>query len=322
MPPLPGASASLRVDTDKATARDGRAPGNTLPATEAGTVTAAYRARIAGQHDPARISRRLLLEYAAAGAIAYPLVRVLDGRTELPADFIRPPGVIGAAETPAAAELRFTELCIKCGQCLKACPTNGLQPALTEAGLSALWTPRLISRLGYCEYSCNLCGQVCPTLAIPRLALPDKQRQVLGTAYFDRNRCIPFITAHNCTVCEEHCPTLDKAIKLREAAPPFWPPERSGNAISGSGSGADEPAPGSPVIAAKPVTTLQPYIDPALCIGCGICEKVCPVPGLAAVRVLRSPPGSAYAPSGATGAGGGGGAVGDYPQGGDYPAGG
>lgn len=296
-------------------------PGGGTEAT--GTSKASYRARIAGQAESARISRRLLLEYAAAGAVSYPLVRVLDGRTELPADFIRPPGVIGALDTPEAAELRFVELCIKCGQCLKACPTNGLQPALTEAGLSALWTPRLISRLGYCEYNCNLCGQVCPTRAIPSLALAEKQRRFLGTAYFDRNRCIPFITAHNCTVCEEHCPTLDKAIKLREAPPPFWPPDRAGNAISGSGAQSPEAMSTS----AAGVATLQPYVDPALCIGCGICENVCPVPGLAAVRVLRLPPGSAYAAGGSASTGASS-AAGASPAGsggtaepGDYPPG-
>jgi ferredoxin len=281
-----------------------------LPSSPAGWKPAlpkdAYRARIAGELQPDGVSRRLALQYAAGALVAYPVLRLLDGRTELPADFIRPPGVLAQAATPELAEALFTELCIKCGQCMKACLTNGLQPALTEAGLSALWTPRLISRLGYCEFNCNLCGLVCPTGAIPKLALAEKQKQVLGTAYFDRNRCIPFITPHNCTVCEEHCPTAEKAILMREAAPPFWPPDRAGNAISGSGESAATPGapaaqsaavpPGTTKSAALEVKTLQPYIDPALCIGCGICEKVCPVPGLAAVRVLRLPLGSAYSP--------------------------
>jgi ferredoxin len=29
----------------------------------------------------------------------------------------------------------------------------------------------------------------------------------------------------------------------------------------------------------------QPYVDPAKCIGCGICEHECPVRGRAAIRV-------------------------------------
>jgi ferredoxin len=29
----------------------------------------------------------------------------------------------------------------------------------------------------------------------------------------------------------------------------------------------------------------KPYVDPALCTGCGICEHECPVSGLRAIRV-------------------------------------
>jgi ferredoxin len=35
-----------------------------------------------------------------------------------------------------------------------------------EAGLAGLYTPRLVSRIGYCEEFCNFCGRVCPTEAI------------------------------------------------------------------------------------------------------------------------------------------------------------
>ncbi len=239
--------------------------GGGLP--EPGT-TLAYQARLSGDLPQAKLSRRNMLKFAAGGALAYPALRLLDNRVELPADFIRPPGVLQAADTPDAAEKRFTELCIKCGQCLKACLTNGLQPSLLEAGLSALWTPRLIPRLGECEYNCNLCGQACPTGAIPRLALPQKQQAKLGVAYIDKNRCIPWDINANCTVCEEHCPVSDKAIKLdgRERT--------DGNGVS--------------------FELLRPYVIPEQCTGCGICERVCPVPGLAAVRVLRRPPGAAY----------------------------
>lgn len=221
---------------------------------------AAYRARLAGEMEAARISRRLMLSYAAGGLVAVPLLSLFDNRVELPADFIRPPGV-------GDDEARFTDLCIKCGQCLKVCLTNGLQPALTEAGLSALWTPRLIFRLGECEYNCNLCGQACPTGAIPRLELQEKQEYKLGMAFIDKMRCIPYITPYNCTICEEHCPTPDKAIIFQRR----WVKR-------------DE----------ERVEILRPIVEEQLCTGCGICERVCPVVGVAAVRVYRTPPGPAY----------------------------
>lgn len=252
------------------TARSTSAANGAIAASSTADTKQAYRARIGGELEPAGISRRLLLEYAAAGLVAYPMLRLFDGRRELPLDFIRPPGVYD--------EAKFTELCLKCGQCMKVCLNNGLQPSLVEAGLSALWTPRLISRLGYCEFQCNLCGQVCPSGAIPKLALEQKQQQVLGIAFIDRSRCIPYILPSNCTVCEEHCPTADKAIKMQP-----------GRVADKDGKAHD---------------TLQPYVVPALCIGCGICENKCPLPGLAAIRVFRTPPGDAFKSSYGAGAAG------------------
>ena len=49
------------------------------------------------------------------------------------------------------------------------CPNNALHPAFFEAGIEGLWTPILIARIGYCEHSCVLCGQVCPTGAIQKI---------------------------------------------------------------------------------------------------------------------------------------------------------
>jgi ferredoxin len=145
---------------------------------------------------------------------------------------------------------------------LKVCLTNGLQPVLWEAGLEGLYTPQLVPRLGYCAYSCTLCGQVCPTGAIPRLALAEKQAATLGVAAVNRSRCIPYTEGAGCLVCEEHCPVSPKAITLVE----------------------------------QEVTNLQgqrhlvklPVVQADRCIGCGHCEHVCPVGGAAAIRVKRS----------------------------------
>ena len=60
---------------------------------------------------------------------------------------------------------------------MKVCPTSGLQPALAEAGLEGIWTPILKPRLGYCDYGCNACGQVCPSGAIPPLPLAGSGRR-------------------------------------------------------------------------------------------------------------------------------------------------
>jgi Pyruvate/2-oxoacid:ferredoxin oxidoreductase delta subunit len=142
---------------------------------------------------------------------------------------------------------------------MKVCLTNGLQPALTQAGFEGLWTPMLVPRLGYCEYNCNLCSQVCPTGAIAGVTLEEKQRIRIGLAFFDKNRCIPYSMGRNCGVCEEHCPAPGKAIKFREV----------------EGRGGD----------GAPFALKLPEVDPALCIGCGICENKCPIIDEPGIRV-------------------------------------
>ncbi len=121
---------------------------------------------------------------------------------------MRPPGV--------RDEDDFLKKCVRCGECMKVCLKNALYPAAWQAGLDGIYTPLVIPRLGYCEYNCTLCGQVCPTGAIPNLAVEEKKRQVIGKAVFDKNHCLPFARRTDCIVCEEHCPIPDKAIRSRE----------------------------------------------------------------------------------------------------------
>jgi len=166
---------------------------------------------------------------------------------------VRPPGV--------QDERAFLSRCVRCSQCMKACPTAGLQPCLDEAGLKGIWTPRLVSRLGYCDYSCHACGQVCPTGAIPPLSLAEKREMPIGKAYIEHDRCLPWADGIPCIVCEEMCPVPTKAIRLIE-----------------------EPAMNA---AGEKVVVQKPYVARDLCIGCGICEYQCPVEGNAAIRVLR-----------------------------------
>ena len=105
------------------------------------------------------LQRRWALAGVAAGAALLPILRTSPGfATALDPRLIRPPGSLD--------ERSFLARCIRCGECTKICPTNGLQPALVEAGLEGLWTPVLAPRIGYCEPSCVQCGEVCPTGAI------------------------------------------------------------------------------------------------------------------------------------------------------------
>ncbi len=228
--------------------------GNCTSQCERGLAFRLGRPRLLGAPRPVAgvdAGRRTVIAGAAAGLVAAPLVEVPLVRDLPDPALIRPPGSL--------PERDFLARCVRCGECMKVCLTNGLQPTALEAGLEGVWTPVLVPRIGYCEYSCTLCGQVCPTGAIEPLTVEAKQQVRIGTAFVDPARCLPIALGTECSVCEEHCPTATKAIQLVEIEAP----------------GPD----GSPRRVRRPV------VDPEICIGCGICETRCPVVDLPAIRV-------------------------------------
>jgi polyferredoxin len=202
------------------------------------------------EYDPNR--RQALATFGLT--IASLAVISADSRIKNPnPHLIRPPGVI---------EDNFLSSCIRCAECMRACPTHALQPALLEGSLFGLWSPILVPRLGYCDYACNKCGQVCPTQAILPLPLEEKRNQVIGKAYIDQNRCIAWADHADCIVCEEMCPLPEKAIKLEVGQ---WQPSE-GNLVE----------------------VQLPIVNRDLCIGCGICEYKCPVTAEAAIRIYTT----------------------------------
>jgi polyferredoxin len=209
------------------------------------------------------LSRRRTITGLAAGAAVVPLMRANTGLGKSRHDLLlRPPGALDEPD--------FLSRCIRCGECMKACPNNALHPTLDEAGLEGLWSPTLVPRIGYCEPSCVQCSEVCPTGAIWQITPKEKgwvvgvgeaqnQPVRLGTAFYDRGRCLPWAMAIDCIVCEEWCPVSPKAIYVEEA-----------QVVDSAG---------------RTKTVKQPRVDPSRCVGCGACEYACPLQDRPAVYV-------------------------------------
>jgi ferredoxin len=304
---------------------------NCMRACQKAQITYGPNRSAAGEVPSPGLTRRGFLTAAVSGLAAVPAVR-LAGPTNQNWNpgVVRPPG--------ALAEEDFLSRCIKCGQCMRVCPTNIVQPATLEAGLEGLWTPLLNFRVGTsgCQLNCIACGNVCPTSAIRPVTLDEKLGRGnfaergplrLGTAFMDRDRCLPWAMDVPCIVCQENCPVSPKAIFVREefqtvregartitaaaadsltldgtalrpgtlgtgdyfvqlenaASERHLIADNTAQDLKFAGQWTAAPAAGSRIFIE--VRLQKPYVDPALCTGCGICEHECPVSGLRAIRV-------------------------------------
>lgn len=193
------------------------------------------------------LKRRHIVTGAAGGLLLAPLYRAnaVNKRDET-GRLIRPPGSI--------PEPQFLAKCVGCGECMKACPTNTLQPCMFTDGFNRLYTPKMVPRVAGCEEKCHLCGHVCPTGAIRKLPYEEKQFVKVGTAVVDRNRCVAWEQNKECLVCDEVCPY---------------------NAITAH------------YVETTTGKFKVPVVDEELCTGCGMCEQHCPVADTAAIVIFK-----------------------------------
>ncbi len=160
---------------------------------------------------------------------------------------LRPPG--------AREESDFLAACIKCGQCVEACPFDTLRLA-TVGEPEAVGVPFFEAR----EEPCHMCEDVpcvasCPTDALEKdVAIEDAQMGLAVLA--DQETCLAF-QGLRCEVCYRACPMLGKAIALD-----FRPQERTGKHAF-----------------------FLPVVDSEHCTGCGMCERAC-ILEESAIRVL------------------------------------
>lgn len=186
---------------------------------------------------------------------------------------LRPPG--------ALLEKDFLASCIKCGQCVQVCPVEAIKLGDIDEGFG-VGVPYIEAREQACDFSCDAlqCILACPTgalspkvnekeavdVGLARLARPDACLAVKGEGFkgvtrgpdfkgvlryeeIDRWKALP-ISEHPydvelCDLCVRECP-IEGAIHICEVS-----------TLDGR-------------------TTKRPVVHDE-CVGCGVCEMVCPV---------------------------------------------
>lgn len=134
----------------------------------------------------------------------------------------------------------FSAHCTSCHLCVSHCPTKVLQPSFDSSQWSHFLQPAMDYQKSYCEYQCNTCSEVCPSGAIQKITLAEKQRTQIGQVDLIKHLCVVYKNQRACGACAEHCPTT--AVRMVAFK----------DGLEG------------------------PVVDPKLCIGCGHCENVCP----------------------------------------------
>ena len=197
---------------------------------------------LGGEYSKVDFSRRGFI-YSLAGGLGVGFLATQTPFTlrQSKHQLIRAPGAI--------PETEFLRTCIRCGECMKSCLTNTLQPCLWESGFSGLWTPKMDLRLAPCDQNCNVCGKVCPTQAIRSVTLDERTHAKVGTAILKKEMCLVWAQNKICLICDEICPY--NAIVFR------------------------------PVEGYR-----RPFVIASKCNGCGFCEQRCPVKGESAIVVV------------------------------------
>ena len=212
---------------------------------------------------------------------------------------LRPPGAL----KDLLDEQQFLSSCIKCGQCVQVCPVEAIKLTDMTDGFG-IGTPYIDAREQACDFSCDglQCVLACPTgslthdinypaesrMGFARLSRPDACLAMKGEGFKgqaredgyqgklrfdDIDRWNPLLLndqefdVETCDLCVRLCPIEIRIAQCDAGTPP---------------SGDQNQCPPSHAIKLEAVSDepgekrMQPIILDG-CVGCGVCEMVCPV---------------------------------------------
>ena len=218
---------------------------------------------------------------------------------------LRPPG---ALKTPHD-EQEFLASCIKCGQCVQVCPVEAIFLDELKSGVG-IGTPYINAREQACDFSCDglQCVLACPTGALthdlsypadsrmgfaelsrPKACLAIQGKGFKGTArgddykgklrYEEIDRWNPIPVADHpydldlCDLCVRQCPI---EIRIAECAASTKDANEKVERVAQQ-VGAE--CPPKHAIVLEPVEGTNGAMIPVIkegCVGCGVCEMICP----------------------------------------------
>ncbi len=225
---------------------------------------------------------------------------------------LRPPG--------ALLEKEFLSSCIKCGQCVQVCPVEAIKLADLDEGFG-VGSPYIDARTQACDFSCDglQCVLACPTgslthdinypaqtnMGVARLSQPkiclatqgkgfkgaargSEFKGVLRFSEVDRWNAVPLadhpFDLEICDLCVRLCPIEIRANECEAGKPPAGdenqcPPKRAIQMVT--------------IESTDGVKRMQPEVLDG-CVGCGVCEMVCPTSEAAIVIETNDNRGKGY----------------------------
>ncbi|MBO6117401.1 MAG: 4Fe-4S binding protein [Bacteroidales bacterium] len=171
---------------------------------------------------------------------------------------------------PGAKSLKnLQNKCTGCQLCVSKCPNNVLRPS---SDLLHLMQPVMSFEKGACRVECTTCSSVCPAGAIQKITKEEKTAIQIGVAKWVKQNCVVVNNDHNCGNCARHCPS--GAIIM---VPYFKPNADNANMeVQNSTAALDKQ---------DDKQLMIPTVNESRCIGCGMCEYVCPSRPFSAIYV-------------------------------------